>query len=340
MSTGVRKSGRQKGVTIHEPPTQLPGSGRAKRARGAKKKQETPAAVPAAALVTPVRALDPAFTMENEYMTRVLGKCSASEIKDIGQCLVEAHRLAVAAGVTGLTMPAGGFESLVDLRTGFTIKLLCDLQAIGKWKCGTPKPDLPVGYPDDPTMDQAKNALITGLNQLEFKALKAKKVKPPMTVRILQELRIGSEQGSLVCREVLTELGKESLVWQSDTGSVMPWRLEFYLRSVGVDVPTVVRVIASFGATKNAPKTPATVKLMTEVVHALIKDVKEMEEAAKRLAEQLRKDAAAAQALADAKKIADAEKTAAAADGSDAASFMSGMTKEQTESRMTYSVKC
>jgi hypothetical protein len=73
---------------------------------------------------------------------------------------------------------------------------------------------------------------------------------------------------------------------------------------------------------------------MTEVVHALIKDVKEMEDVAKRLADQLRKDAAAAQALAD------AENNAAAAGGSGAASFMSGMTKEQTASRMTYSVKC
>jgi hypothetical protein len=93
-------------------------------------------------------------------------------------------------------------------------------------------------------------------------------------------------------------------------------------------------VIASFGADKDAPKTPATTKLMTEVVHALIKDVKEMEDVAKRLADQLRKDAAAAQALAD------AENNAAAAGGSGAASFMSGMTKEQTASRMTYSVKC
>jgi hypothetical protein len=144
--------------------------------------------------------------MENEHMTRVLGKRSASEIIDIGQCLVEAHRLAVAAGVTGLPMPVGGFASLVGADVAVTIKLLGDLQAIGKWKCGTPKPDLPVGYPDDPTMDQAKNALISGLNQLEFKALKAKKVKPPMAVLILQELRTGSE---LRARQPCVQRGSE-----------------------------------------------------------------------------------------------------------------------------------
>jgi hypothetical protein len=83
--------------------------------------------------------------MENEFLTRVLGKRSASEIIDIGQCLVEAHRLAVAAGVAGLPMPVGGFASLVGADVAVTTKLLVDLQVIGKWKCGTPKPDIPVG---------------------------------------------------------------------------------------------------------------------------------------------------------------------------------------------------
>jgi hypothetical protein len=73
-----------------------------------RRKAATPAAVPAAALVTPVRALATAFTIESEYLTRVLGKRSTEEIKDIGQCLIEAHRLAVEAGVRGLTLPEGG----------------------------------------------------------------------------------------------------------------------------------------------------------------------------------------------------------------------------------------
>jgi hypothetical protein len=115
------------------PPTALPGSGRSKRAKVSK---ATPAAVPAAALVTPRRALDTAFTIENEY----LQGCWASVRRTrswtlIGQCLVEsveAHRLAVEAGVTGLNTLVGGFASLMDADVAVTIKLLGDLQVTGQ----------------------------------------------------------------------------------------------------------------------------------------------------------------------------------------------------------------
>jgi hypothetical protein len=101
-SGGSRKSARREGVTINVPLTALPGAGRAKCK---KVRRATPAVVQAAALVTPRRDLDTAFAIENAYVTRVLGKRSAVEIKDIGQCLVEAHRLAEEAGVKGITMP-------------------------------------------------------------------------------------------------------------------------------------------------------------------------------------------------------------------------------------------
>jgi hypothetical protein len=42
------------------------------------------------------------------------------------------------------------------------IKLLVALAEIGKWKCGTPKPDLPVSNPDDPTVDKSKSAFVCG----------------------------------------------------------------------------------------------------------------------------------------------------------------------------------
>jgi hypothetical protein len=103
---------------------------------------------------------------------------------------------------------------------------------------------------------------------------------------------------------------------------------------VGIDEAAVERVMPSFKADKPAPKTPATTQLMVEVLHALVKDVKSMEEAAKRLEEQLRKDAEAAQAAAEAAKDG-----AGAQDGSDSASFMSGMTKSQTSVRSFMSYK-
>jgi hypothetical protein len=53
----------------------------------------------------------------------VLGRRSAEEIKDIGQCLVEAHRLAVEAGVQGLTLPEGGFLFLAEADVAETIKV-------------------------------------------------------------------------------------------------------------------------------------------------------------------------------------------------------------------------
>jgi hypothetical protein len=107
---------------------------------------------------------------------------------------------------------------------------------------------------------------------------------------------------------------------------------------VGIDEAAVGRVMPSFKADKPAPKTPATTQMMVEVVHALVKDVKSMEEAAKRLEEQLRKDAEAAQAAADAAKVL-AKDGAGAQDGSDGASFMSGMTKSQTTARSFMSYK-
>jgi hypothetical protein len=39
-------------------------------------------------------------------------------------------------------------------------------------------------------MEQAKSALVGGLNQLEFKVLKAQNVKPQMAIMIIQQLRI------------------------------------------------------------------------------------------------------------------------------------------------------
>jgi hypothetical protein len=106
--------------------------------------------------------------------------------------------------------------------------------------------------------------LVGGLNQLEFKVLIAQSVKPPMAFMLIQQLRIGSREGCIVCAEVLNELGKQSLMWQSDSGSVAPWRFEFYLRSVGIDEAAVGRVMPSFRADKPAPKAPATTQLMVE----------------------------------------------------------------------------
>jgi hypothetical protein len=165
----------------------------------------------------------------------VLGERSAEEIKDIGQCLVEAHRRAVEAGVQGFTLPEGGFLFLAEADVVETIKVLGDVLKIGEWKCGTAKPDLTVGYPDDPTMEQAKSALVGGLNQLEFNVLKAQGAKPPMASMAVQQLGIGSTEGSTVCAKALNELGKQSLRWQSDSVPAATWRFEFYLRSVGID---------------------------------------------------------------------------------------------------------
>ena len=58
----------------------LPGSGPKRR-----KVRTTPIAEQAGAKATPERrALNTAFTIDNEYVTRVLGKRSEDEIKDIG----------------------------------------------------------------------------------------------------------------------------------------------------------------------------------------------------------------------------------------------------------------
>jgi hypothetical protein len=59
----------------------------------------------------------------------VLGERSAEEIKDIGQCLVEAHRLAVEAGVQGLTLPEGGFLFLAEADVAETPSRYWALQA-------------------------------------------------------------------------------------------------------------------------------------------------------------------------------------------------------------------
>ena len=164
--------------------------------------------------------------------------------------------------------------------------------------------------------------LVCGLNQLEFKALKAAKAKAPMTIGILKGLRIGSKHSGQLCVEVMKELGKEALTWRSDTGSVTPWRVEFYLRSMSVDEPAVVRVMPSYKSGKWAPQTPATTKFMAEVVNALIKDAREMAATAKRIEEQLRKDKIASEAAA-----AKAKEAQDLNGGSNAGSFMSGMTQ-------------
>ena len=315
-STRPAKSARQRGVKIILPVVSLAGSGSKRR-----KVKATPTAAQAASKVTPERrALNAAFTVDNEYVTRVLGKRSEEEIKDIGQGLVEAFNLAAAAGVTDLPTPAGGFLKLVTEGSDVagTIKLLVDLAVLGKWKCSTSAPDLPSGYPDDPSMSQAKGVFVCGLHQLEFKARKAAKGKAPMTIGIFKGLRIGSKHSGQLCVEVMKELGKEALTWRSDTGSVTPWRVEFYLRSMGVDEPTVVRVMPSYKSGKSVPQTSATTKLMAEVVTALIKDVREMAATAKRIEEQLRIDKIASEAAA-----AEAKESQDLKGGSNDGSFMS-----------------
>jgi hypothetical protein len=142
-STRPAKSARQRGVKIILPVVSLAGSGPKRR-----KVKATPTAAQAASKVTPERrALNAAFTVDNEYVTRVLGKRSEEEIKDIGQGLVEAFNLAAAAGVTDLPTPASGFPELVTegADVAETIKLLFDLAVLGKWKCSTSAPDLPSG---------------------------------------------------------------------------------------------------------------------------------------------------------------------------------------------------
>jgi hypothetical protein len=126
-----------------EPVTSLPGTG----SRASKRARVTPYAATEAAVATPERrVLEPVFVIDHAFVSRAVGRLTGEDIKDTVQGLIQAHKSADEAGVTGLPQPEGSFADLKDVGVEASIRLLTALAKFGNWKCGTSTPDLSSDY--------------------------------------------------------------------------------------------------------------------------------------------------------------------------------------------------
>jgi hypothetical protein len=107
--SAVGRSTRSKERMPPEPVTALPGTG----SRAPKRAPRTPQAADGAAVATPERRiLAPAFVIEQAFVSRAAGRLSGQDIKDAVQGLIQVHKSADEAGVTGLPQPEGSFAGL------------------------------------------------------------------------------------------------------------------------------------------------------------------------------------------------------------------------------------
>jgi hypothetical protein len=177
-----------------------------------------------------------------------VGRLSHQDIKDVVQGLVQAHKSADEAGVADLPQPKGSFAELNGVDVGASIRLLTALAKFGNWKCGTSTPDLPSDYPEDPSVSHARNSFVNGINLLEAKALKARttseSTRASMTKFIFNKIGVPSAEWDLLAKTALGKIGQGHRLWKSDGGSISPWRVEFYLRGVGVTTPEIVGIIS------------------------------------------------------------------------------------------------
>ena len=172
---------------------------------------------------------------------------------------------------------------------------------------------------------------MNGINLLEAKSLKVRptsdSTRASMTKHIFNKIGAPSAEWDLLAKTALGEVGQGHRLWLSDGGSITPWRVEFYLREVGVTMPAIVGVISQWSAKRDSGTMATYTKKVTDIWAAAILKARDIAKAEASLAKKLREESAAKAAAAE--LVEDGE------DGDSAAtrSCATGMTGAESEAR-------
>jgi hypothetical protein len=149
-----------------------------------------------------------------------------------------------------------------------------------------------------------------------------------MTKYIFNKIGAPSSEWDLLAKTALGKIGQGHRIWKSDGGSITPWRVEFYMRGVGVTMPAVVvGIISKWSAKRGSGTIDTKTKKVTEIWAAAILKAKEIAEAEASLAKKLREESAAKAAAAELVGDDDADDSAATR------SCATGMTEAESEAR-------
>jgi hypothetical protein len=175
---------------------------------------------------------------------------------------------------------------------------------------------------------------VNGINLLEAKALKARttseSTRASMTKFIFNKIGVPSAEWDLLAKTALGKIGQGHRLWKSDGGSISPWRVEFYLRGVGVTMPAIVGIISKWSAKRGSGTMATNTKKVTEIWAAAILKAKEIAEAEASLAKKLREGSAAKAAAAE---LVNLEDDGDANDSAATRSCATGMTGAESEAR-------
>jgi hypothetical protein len=238
---------------VNVPQDKGPLKGKPRKENNRKRKASTPAAVASEqASGTPERAeLD--FTFKNAWLARVARGFTKEEVVDLALSTRRPYERAKDSGVPLPDIP-GGYDSVTMENFDDVVQTLENLAEFGNWDHSSEPPDLPAEYADAPSFSNAVATLAYGIELTEImhnKALPKKmQQKRICSNGIFKKLGVKAARYDELSQNVLKGLLQNNRFWASDSGSITPYRFEFYLRSRGV-TSEMVEMVLSFG--KDSP---------------------------------------------------------------------------------------
>ena len=221
----------------------LPGSG--KRKRDSVVTPDAAVATDETPVVGVVMTLD--FTFKNPWLARVTQGFSRENIVDLAMSTQTAYSNAKSAGVLLPAIP-GGYAAMTLDNFDSVVQMLDDLAEFGKWDHSGDKPDLPDSYADAPALRNGMATLACAIERLEIAhnaKLPAKAKKRIVLVSgIFNKLGGKPKDFDQLSLDVLRALMQHHRFWMSDSGSVTPFRLEFFLRSKGVTLDRIQSILS------------------------------------------------------------------------------------------------
>ena len=172
------------------------------------------------------------FTFTSAWLARVARGFKREEVVDLALSTRRPYERAKAAGVPLPDIP-GGYDSVTLENFDEVVKTLENLVDFGNWDHTSEPPDLPAEYADAPSFSNAVATLACGIELTEIMhnktVPKKNQQKRNCSNGIFKKLGVKTSKFDELSQSVLKGLLQNNRFWASDSGSVTPWRFEFYL---------------------------------------------------------------------------------------------------------------